>query len=344
MTRHLCVSAALAALLLAGCNEQAAAPTPDTAEAAATPDTEQPNESPDPGRPRFDIGDFPLSDAPLGEFPYFDLPDGYETTEAFSSTLEAGRFPFWVGDHYVAVQGRIYQANIRALEGTTYSTLEVEKNIDHVIQSAGGVQIAEGVIPRAASTEVLTRDFTRNFANGLCWPSEPVRTYVVRRTDKDIWVHACTYGGIGAAWVIAETGTVEPTATLLPKSEMQKALDALGRATVQINFASDSARMLAASDPQLDAIATLLKDDPGFGLLVVGHTDDTGTEERNQLLSAQRAVAVVDALAERGVDTARLTAEGRGRSQPVTSNDTAEGRATNRRVELVRVPAVEDQE
>lgn len=340
MIRRFCVPAAFTALLLAGCSNEASAPQAGlvSPEAAAQQEADP---APEPAEPHFDIRAVPVSDAPLGEFPYFALPDGYETTEQLSSTIEAGRFPFWVGDHYVAVEGRIYQANIRAKDGKTYSTLEVQKNTDHLVRSAGGVMVAEGVIPRAESAEVLTRGFTREFANGLCWPSEPVRTYVVRRTDKDIWVHACTYGGIGAAWVIAETSAVEPTAKLLPSSELRKSFDALSKATIQINFASDSARILAASEPQLDAIAELLRDDEELSVLVVGHTDDTGTESRNQTLSEQRASSVVAALVERGTAPTRLGAEGRGRSEPVAGNETAEGRSVNRRVELLRRPSAD---
>jgi outer membrane protein OmpA-like peptidoglycan-associated protein len=319
------------ALALAACG---GGPDPAPAvEEAAKPAAEAPAE---PEPPSFDINEIPVSDAPLGEFPYFQPPAGYHTTDKLSSTLAVGEFPFWVGDFYVGVKGRIYQANLRADEGKTFSALELEQAIGQTIEAAGGVEIANMVIPRANSSEVLTRAFTSDFSNGLCWPSEPVRTYVVHRTDKDIWVHACTYGGIGGAWVIAETATAEPPTTVMPSAELQEMLETDGKVTVQINFASDSGELLPGADAQIAQIGALLDQDPELELMVNGHTDDSGTVQRSQALSKQRADAVVAALVDHGIEARRLRAQGLGRSQPSADNSTAEGRARNRRIELMR--------
>lgn len=71
---------------------------------------------------------------------------------------------------------------------------------------------------------------------------------------------------------------------------------------------------------------------------VYGYTDSTGSSESNLTLSNQRAVAVANYVAQQGVDARRFYVEGRGESQPVASNDTAAGRAQNRRVEIKIVP------
>jgi outer membrane protein OmpA-like peptidoglycan-associated protein len=67
---------------------------------------------------------------------------------------------------------------------------------------------------------------------------------------------------------------------------------------------------------------------------VIGHTDSRGSDEVNKPLSINRADAVRDYLTARGVASSRISIDGRGESQPVASNDTAEGRAQNRRVEI----------
>jgi len=67
---------------------------------------------------------------------------------------------------------------------------------------------------------------------------------------------------------------------------------------------------------------------------IEGHTDSSGSAEINQQLSQQRAEAVMQALEARGVDAARLSAEGYGAERPLASNDTEEGRSANRRVEV----------
>ena len=69
-------------------------------------------------------------------------------------------------------------------------------------------------------------------------------------------------------------------------------------------------------------------------MLIAGHTDDRGSADANQLLSEQRANAVLEYLIQRGQDPARFDTIGYGETQPIASNDTAEGRARNRRIEF----------
>ena len=71
---------------------------------------------------------------------------------------------------------------------------------------------------------------------------------------------------------------------------------------------------------------------PGISVEVVGHTDDQGAAGANQELSEARAQAVLDRLVELGVDADRLAARGAGEDEPVDDNETAEGRAANRRI------------
>jgi outer membrane protein OmpA-like peptidoglycan-associated protein len=86
----------------------------------------------------------------------------------------------------------------------------------------------------------------------------------------------------------------------------------------------------------LKEIANLLNEQPNLQLQIVGHTDDVGTAEFNRDLSERRANAVVQALVSRHqIASSRLLASGAGLTQPVASNKTEEGRAKNRRVELV---------
>jgi OOP family OmpA-OmpF porin len=102
-----------------------------------------------------------------------------------------------------------------------------------------------------------------------------------------------------------------------------------------LHFASDSAELSSADRALLDRIAHALHADGG-NFEVAGHCDATNTDEYNQGLSERRASAVRDYLAAHGVDAGRLLAKGYGESSPVASNDTAEGRAQNRRVEILR--------
>lgn len=103
----------------------------------------------------------------------------------------------------------------------------------------------------------------------------------------------------------------------------------------KVQFATGKALIEPASDPLLDDVAKVLNDHSEIKkVLVEGHTDSTGGQALNQRLSQARAEAVVKALVDRGVEASRLAAKGFGPSRPIASNDTAEGREANRRVEI----------
>jgi outer membrane protein OmpA-like peptidoglycan-associated protein len=123
-------------------------------------------------------------------------------------------------------------------------------------------------------------------------------------------------------------------------SRIERALLAGGRADVyDIFFDFNSDRIRELSDPTLAEIAGVLKRHPDWKLGIEGHTDSIASDAYNQTLSERRAVAVKAALAERyGVNPTRLSTAGFGESRPKERNDTLEGRARNRRVELVRQP------
>ena len=83
---------------------------------------------------------------------------------------------------------------------------------------------------------------------------------------------------------------------------------------------------------QLDEIAALLPNFPDYNLLILGYTDNVGNDIFNQLLSEKRAKTCFDYLVNKGVNPNRMTTTGFGEMNPIATNDTAEGRAENRRV------------
>lgn len=102
-----------------------------------------------------------------------------------------------------------------------------------------------------------------------------------------------------------------------------------------VNFDFDKATIRPDAARILDEAVATLKAEPDIEVLIVGHTDSIGSEAYNLRLSQRRAQAVRDYLVKHGISAARLKVKGMGESQPVASNDTAEGRAQNRRVELL---------
>ncbi|WP_282601646.1 OmpA family protein [Paracoccus sp. PARArs4] len=105
-----------------------------------------------------------------------------------------------------------------------------------------------------------------------------------------------------------------------------------------ILFATDSAAVSGPAQSDLYAVARNLNQYPNSRVEVIGHTDNTGSASYNQDLSQRRAQSVLGILSAAGVSQNRMVAVGRGLTQPVASNDTASGRAQNRRVEIIIRP------
>lgn len=104
--------------------------------------------------------------------------------------------------------------------------------------------------------------------------------------------------------------------------------------TGNIFFASGSTRLDDQSIPLLENLYDIVNRCPGFRLEIAGHTDSIGSDTSNQRMSERRAASVRDWLMEKGIPTDRLVAVGYGENRPIVSNDTAENRARNRRIEF----------
>jgi outer membrane protein OmpA-like peptidoglycan-associated protein len=130
----------------------------------------------------------------------------------------------------------------------------------------------------------------------------------------------------------------ECTATANFATQLERELKENGRADIHsIYFSFNSDQIRPQSEPTLKEIADVLQRHADWKISIEGHTDAIGSDENNLLLSQRRSAAVKAALAARyGIDESRLTTAGHGEAVPTDTNDTPEGRAHNRRVELVR--------
>jgi OmpA-OmpF porin, OOP family len=137
--------------------------------------------------------------------------------------------------------------------------------------------------------------------------------------------------GVGDAKV-----TITSTFHLVRPSILETSLNVLFAAE-PIEFAKGSAVISETSYATIDSATNFLFQDKVGRILLEGHTDNTGTPEANLRLSAARAEAVRQALIDNGISPTRLTALGRGQSQPIADNETDEGKQRNRRVEAVLV-------
>lgn len=119
------------------------------------------------------------------------------------------------------------------------------------------------------------------------------------------------------------------------ESGLGQAIDACETAVLYgVNFDVDSDQLRPDAEPALREILTALEARPGVSITIEGHTDSDASDEYNLDLSNRRTASVRAWLIERGIDAARLTAVGKGESEPVADNETAAGKAANRRVEI----------
>ena len=280
------------------------------------------------------LDDIPVSTMPLGGFPYFALPAGYQPVNP-PETREFGHFPFWTGTALHDVDGKVFLSLIGAKDGETYSSYEFKKNIEAVLTQAGARKLTDSQMPTSV-TDTLPEEVKMGMYEGLGNVySERTQTWVIRRPDRQIWVHFVP-GSNNASWTILETKPFAQTASLLPAEQLKQDIDKTGRAVIHVNFATDKTAILPDSAAQIEAVTSLLKTNPGLKLAINGYTDETGSAGHNQSLSDGRARAVMARLISSGVAKDRLRAKGFGAASPVASNGSEEGRAKNRRVELVK--------
>jgi outer membrane protein OmpA-like peptidoglycan-associated protein len=128
----------------------------------------------------------------------------------------------------------------------------------------------------------------------------------------------------------------EPMQQVITADAMAAAIDKDGFVALDIRFATGKAEILPESRPIVGEIVTLLKQRSGLRVGVEGHTDNTGTAAGNKTLSDARARAVAAAIAAAGIDPGRLDPVGFGQERPIADNRTEDGRAKNRRVEIVK--------
>ena len=118
--------------------------------------------------------------------------------------------------------------------------------------------------------------------------------------------------------------------------EMLEAINKTGSVALYINFETGKSTIKPESEKIVDAIAEMLKANPALKISIEGHTDNVGTAPANLTLSENRAKAVLNALVPKGIDKARLSAKGWGQAKPIADNKTDDGKAKNRRVEIVK--------
>ena len=229
-----------------------------------------------------------------------------------------------------------------------YTIVNCERNFDAAeFAIPGGTKTVEGQKTEIAyalnedslmpSLLQIRRNYgaaAKSLGGTLIYDEEGQLTARVSKGGKDVWLGVEVYnGGRSYTLTVIEVGAMTQEVTA---SDMLDALNKDGFIALHINFATGKADIAPASMPLVDEIARLLKDNADLKVAFEGHTDNVGAAAANKTLSEQRAGAVMAAVVKSGIGPARLSAAGFGQEKPVADNRTEEGRARNRRVEVVK--------
>jgi outer membrane protein OmpA-like peptidoglycan-associated protein len=155
----------------------------------------------------------------------------------------------------------------------------------------------------------------------------------VAKDGNELWIEIVPYGGDDYLMTIALKELMKQDVTA---SSMFEALNRDGHIALYINFDTGKSIIREESKPVIDQIVEMLKSNPDLKIGVEGHTDNVGTPASNKTLSEARAKSVVSAIVSQGISADRLSPVGYGQDKSIADNNTEEGRAKNRRVELVK--------
>lgn len=230
----------------------------------------------------------------------------------------------------LSVEGKKYVIGYLLKEGTRPipSRLQVIRNYLNAAKRAGGTVMLDGT---------KFQDWT-NAEDGGMLAMEAI-TVKFGKTGGEIWVGLTfdnAYLDPDVAYVLTIIEKEEMRQDVVASDEMLRILNSLGRIALYINFDTGRSEVKSESTPVIDEIETLLKSNPDLKISVEGHTDNVGNAAANKKLSEARAQSVMKLLVARGINQSRLSAKGFGQEKPLDDNSTEEGRARNRRVELVK--------
>lgn len=160
-------------------------------------------------------------------------------------------------------------------------------------------------------------------------------SYSLKKNSKEYIISvAMSNGNIGHDLAVLEIAQMVQEITA---NEMLDALNKDGYIALNILFETGKSTIQGESLPVVDQILELMKSDAKLKVSIEGHTDNVGDAAINKKLSNDRAKAVMDALIAKGVDKTRMTFVGWGQEKPVADNRSEDGRAKNRRVEIVKI-------
>jgi outer membrane protein OmpA-like peptidoglycan-associated protein len=249
--------------------------------------------------------------------PWFSGMPNYFIYDAEDAEFDS--YNFFNGKECTTVEGRKYKRTYALKdEAKKASVIQVMRNYSNALKSMGGIVLYEGMPQEAECAD----------NNGLS-----MVVGKVAKEGNEMWVEVASLGGDDYYLTIVLKELMKQDVTA---RSMFEALNRDGHVALYINFDTGKSIIRDESQPIIDEIVQMMKSNPELKLNVEGHTDSVGAPAANKTLSEARAKSVVSAIASQSIAADRLSPVGYGQDKPVADNGTEEGRAKNRRVELVK--------
>lgn len=340
MTKKFCAAAVLVLVFsmgAAGCKPRPAETAPGAS--AIRPDHQRAT-AVAPSMPEqgvsFKLNRVPIAAIALPPFPLLDWPKDLAKSEYTAEQTDFTQAWVLAGNQVRSVEGRVDKRQFYN-EDAKLSALASRRNYAAAVKALGGVQVNKIDPDNPALLKANLENFDIDKL-GMVEPKLSYDAYLVRAPGKNYWITVLTNDARTYLMTVEEK-TMEQKVAFVRADTMRTELDRNGRVALYINFDTDKASLRPDATPTLDEIGALLKKDPVLKLSIEGHTDNSGDAQHNKVLSQQRADAVVATLVGSGIDKTRLSGAGLGSTRPLSDNASEEGRAKNRRVELVKVAA-----
>ena len=165
---------------------------------------------------------------------------------------------------------------------------------------------------------------------------ENVAVFKITKIGSEVWVKVETGGDGGNDFYYLTVLEIEAMKQEITSNDILTALNTDGHIALYINFGSGKTDIKPESQKIIDQIVEMLTSNPALKISIEGHTDNVGNSQSNQTLSENRAKAVMNAIVSKGIDKSRLSSKGWGQTRPTADNNTEDGKAKNRRVEIVK--------
>lgn len=257
-------------------------------------------------------------DSEFKDTPYFSGMPSYKINDA--SDKEFDSYNFFNGKNCTTVEGKKFSRSYTLKEDAKQSSdLQISRNYSTAVKKMGGSVLFDGLCEGANCAENC---------------GYQMMVGKVLKDNNELWIEVVPFNDGNDYYltlIVKEEMKQDVTA-----SAMLDSLNLKGYITLYINFDTGKSTIKSESQPIITQIVEMLKSNTDLKLSVEGHTDNVGNPKSNKTLSEERAKSVVTAIVAHGIDIKRLSSIGHGQDKPIADNKTDEGRAKNRRVELVK--------